>query len=124
IATQAAQALPLDSGIVEEENREAVTAALAELVEAFSHEGDGPHFSAGTIGMAPVVRALAEGGYDELLWEVLQQDTYPSYGYFMAPTVENPDGFTTIGERWPRGDSRVHMILAQIDEWFHAGLGG
>ena len=31
---------------------------------------------------------------------------------------------TTIGERWTRGDSKNHMILAQIDEWFLSGLGG
>jgi alpha-L-rhamnosidase len=31
---------------------------------------------------------------------------------------------TTIGERWNRGDSKNHMILAQIEEWFHAGVAG
>jgi alpha-L-rhamnosidase len=31
---------------------------------------------------------------------------------------------TTIGENWGRGASKNHMILAQIDEWFLAGLGG
>ena len=124
-ATQAAQALALDSGIARDEDRADVLAALVELVEEFNPTGDGqPHFSAGTIGMAPVVRALSEGGHDELLWEALQVDSYPSYGYFIEPTVENPDGFTTMGERWTRGSSKTHMILAQIDEWFHAGLGG
>ena len=124
VATQAAQALALESGIVEEENRESVEDALAELVREYSPEGGGPHFSAGTIGMQPVVRSLMAAGEDELLWEVLQQDTYPSLGYFMAPTVENPDGMTTVGERWTRRDSKNHMILAQVDEWFHAGLAG
>jgi alpha-L-rhamnosidase len=42
----------------------------------------------------------------------------------MASTPANPGGMTTIGERWTRGDSKNHMILAQIDEWFLAGLGG
>jgi len=28
------------------------------------------------------------------------------------------------GERWNRGDSKNHMILAQIEEWFHAGAAG
>jgi alpha-L-rhamnosidase len=31
---------------------------------------------------------------------------------------------TTMGERWTRGDSKNHMILAQIEEWFHASLAG
>ncbi|KAH6700895.1 alpha-L-rhamnosidase [Verticillium dahliae] len=27
-------------------------------------------------------------------------------------------------DRWTRSDSKNHMILAQIDEWFHAGVAG
>ncbi|GAA2878296.1 hypothetical protein GCM10010517_40320 [Streptosporangium fragile] len=43
---------------------------------------------------------------------------------FMESTTANPGGMTTIGERWNRGDSKNHMILAQIEEWFHSGLAG
>jgi alpha-L-rhamnosidase len=74
--------------------------------------------------MAPTVRSLAAGGRDDVLWDLLQQDDQPSYGFFMQPTVANPGGMTTIGERWTRGDSKNHMILAQIEEWFHSGLAG
>ncbi|MCW6003648.1 family 78 glycoside hydrolase catalytic domain, partial [Micromonospora sp. CPCC 205371] len=56
-ATQAAQALALDAGLVPDGERGAVTEALVELVYAFHPVGDGPHFSAGTIGMAATVRA-------------------------------------------------------------------
>jgi len=59
-----------------------------------------------------------------VLWDLLQEDDYPSYGYFMASTPENPGGFTTIGERWTRGSSKNHMILAQIEEWFQSGVAG
>ena len=59
-----------------------------------------------------------------MLWDVLQENAYPGYGYFMEPTAANPSGFTTIGERWTRGSSKNHMILAQIEEWFHEGLAG
>ena len=70
--------------------------------------------------MAPTVRALAAGGRDDVLWDLLQEDDQPSYGYFMAVRPPaNPGGMTTIGERWNRGDSKNHMILAQIEEWFH-----
>lgn len=123
-ATQAAQALALDAGLVPEEHREAVLDALVERIYDYHPDGGGPHFSAGTIGMAPVVRALMDGGRDDVLWDLLQEDTQPSYGFFMQPTVANPDGFTTIGEQWNRGNSKNHMILTQIDEWFHAGLAG
>ncbi|KAG7123441.1 Alpha-L-rhamnosidase like protein [Verticillium longisporum] len=124
-ATPAAQALDLDAGLVPSEHRETVLEALVELVESYpSADGEGPHLSGGTIGLGPIVRALSAGGRDDVLWAALQKNDRPSYGYFMAPTTENPDGFTTIGERWTRSDSKNHMILAQIDEWFHAGVAG
>jgi alpha-L-rhamnosidase len=123
-ATQTAQALALDAGLVPADRRADVLDALVELVYAFHPNGTGPHFSGGTIGMGPIVRALSAGGRDDVLWDLLQEDDQPSYGYFMAPTPANPGGMTTMGERWNRGDSKNHMILAQIEEWFQAGLGG
>ena len=124
-ATQVAQALALDAGLVPEADRQAVLDYLVENIYAFHPSGDsGPHLSGGTIGLAPTVRALTAGGRDDVLWDVLQQDAQPSYGFFLQPTAANPEGFTTIGEQWNRGASRNHMILAQIEEWFHEGLAG
>jgi alpha-L-rhamnosidase len=123
-ATQTAQALALDAGLVPAEHRKKVLDALVELVYAFHPNGEGPHFSGGTIGMAPTIRALAEGDRDDVLWDLLQKNDQPSYGYFLESTTANPGGMTTIGERWTRGDSKNHMILAQIDEWFQSHLAG
>jgi alpha-L-rhamnosidase len=123
-ATQTAQALALDAGLVPDDRRDDVVAALVELVQAYHPGGGGPHFSGGTIGMAPIVRALSAAGRDDVLWDLLQENDEPSYGHFMASTPANPGGMTTMGERWNRGDSKNHMILAQIDEWFSSGLGG
>ncbi|MGP4103577.1 family 78 glycoside hydrolase catalytic domain [Nonomuraea sp. KM90] len=123
-ATQTAQALALDAGLVPDGERQAVLDALVELVYAFHPNGDGPHFSGGTIGMGPTVRALSDGGRDDVLWDLLQENDQPGYGFFMESTTANPGGMTTIGERWNRGDSKNHMILAQIEEWFHTGLAG
>jgi alpha-L-rhamnosidase len=123
-ATQAAQALALDEGLVPQGERERVLDSLVELIYGYQPFGGGPHFSAGTIGLAPTVRALMAGGRDDVLWDVLQEDTRPSYGFFMAPTTENPQGLTTIPEYWDMHDSKNHMILSQIDEWFTSGLAG
>jgi alpha-L-rhamnosidase len=124
-ATQAAQALALDAGLVPEADRSAVLDYLVENIYAFNPSGDGgPHLSGGTIGLAPTVRALTDGGRSDVLWDLLQQDAQPGYGFFLQPTPTNPDGFTTVGEQWNRGASRNHMILAQIEEWFHEGLAG
>ncbi|BEL06675.1 hypothetical protein Q0Z83_048660 [Actinoplanes sichuanensis] len=122
--SQSAQALALDAGLVPESERQAVLDGLVAMIYAFHPDGDGPHFSGGTIGMAPTVRVLSAGGRDDVLWDLIHEDEQPGYGHFMASTVANPGGMTTMGERWTRGDSKNHMILAQIEEWFHAGLAG
>ena len=102
-ATQVAQAVALDSGLAPEDDREAILDYLVENMYAFK-SGDGwPHFSGGTVGLAPTVRALTAGGRDDVIWEALQSNTNPSYGFFLEPTTTNPDGFTTIGEQWNRG---------------------
>jgi alpha-L-rhamnosidase len=123
-ASQAAQALALDAGLVPAEYRESVLDRLVDSIYAFHPNGEGPHLSGGTIGMAPTVRALMEADRADVLWDVLQQDDYPGYGYFMQSTSANPGGMTTIGEQWNRSNSKNHMILAQIDEWFQSGLAG
>ena len=123
-ATQAAQAVALDAGLVPEGERQNVLNALVENIYAYQPFGGGPHFSAGTIGLAPVVRSLLEGGRSDVLWDVLQEDTRPSYGFNMLPTTAHPEGLTTHPERWTLGDSQNHMILLQIEEWFHTGVAG
>lgn len=131
-ATQAAQALALDTGIVEEEHRGEVVSALIELLYEYGplEEGveaeDAPHFSAGTMGMQAIIRTLIEERRDDVLWDLLQQDTQPSYGYFLQETANSPHGLTTMPEHWdvPFSGSKTHMILGQIDEWFHAGIAG
>ena len=59
-----------------EGERGRVLDSLVDLVYAYQPQGGGPHFSGGTIGMAPIVRALMEGGRDDVLWDALQEDTY------------------------------------------------
>jgi alpha-L-rhamnosidase len=123
-ATQTAQAVALDAGLVPEGERANVLNALVENIYAYQPFGGGPHFSGGTIGLAPVVRALLEGGRSDVLWDVMQEDTRPSYGFNMQPTTAHPEGLTTHPERWTLGDSQNHMILLQIEEWFHTGVVG
>ena len=123
-ATQAAQALALEEGLVPDGERQRVVDALVELIHGYQPFGGGPHLSGGTIGLQPTVRALIDAGRDDVLWDVLQEDTRPSYGFFLSPTTENPGGLTTMPEYWDMHDSKNHMILSQIDEWFTRGLAG
>lgn len=121
-ATQAAQAFALDAGLVPEEHREQVLGVLVNMTRSFN--ASSTRLTGGTLGLGPIVRVLTAGGYDDVLWEALQPNDYPSYGYFLEPTTANPHGFTTIGEEWDRSASKNHMILAQIDEWFYSTIAG
>ncbi|MEV7141610.1 hypothetical protein [Streptomyces tauricus] len=84
------QALALDEGLVPADQRARVLDALVELVNGFQPFNGGPHFSGGTIGLAPIVRALMDGRRDDVLGQVLHEDTQPSNGFFLAPTTANP----------------------------------
>ena len=69
--------------------------ALVENIYAYQPFGGGPHFSAGHVGLGPVVRSLLEGGRSDVLWDVMQEDTRPSYGFLLQPTAAHPEGMTT-----------------------------
>ncbi|MFL1905822.1 hypothetical protein ACJWDR_42945 [Streptomyces tauricus] len=61
------QALALDEGLVPADQRARVLDALVELGNGFQPFSGGPHFSGGTIGLAPIVRALMDGRRDDVL---------------------------------------------------------
>ena len=98
--------------------------AMVDNIYAYAPFGGGPHFSAGHVGLGPVVRSLMEGGRSDVLWDVMQENTRPGYGFMLQPTAAHPNGMTTMPERWTLGDSQNHVILLQIEEWFHTGVAG
>ncbi|WP_210502741.1 alpha-L-rhamnosidase [Nocardioides xinjiangensis] len=124
VGGQTAQGIALDYGLVTEENRQVVLDELVEQIYSYQPNGGGPHLNSGMIGLGPVTRALMDNGRQDVLWDLLQEDTQPSYGYFLQSTEKHPGGLTTIPEYWDLRQSQNHMILLQIDEWFTAGLAG
>ncbi|MBB6638173.1 glycoside hydrolase family 78 protein [Cohnella thailandensis] len=98
---------------------------LAELVR----ENDG-HLSTGFLGVGCLLPALTEHGETELAYELLHQNTFPSWLYSVR------HGATTIWERWdgwteengfqsPSMNSFNHYSLGSVGEWmfrFAAGL--
>ncbi|MEI5675294.1 MULTISPECIES: family 78 glycoside hydrolase catalytic domain [unclassified Nocardioides] len=124
VGGQTAQGIALDYGLVPDEHREDVLNELVEQIYAYNPNGGGPHLNSGMIGLGPVTRALMNNGRQDVLWDLLQEDTAPSYGYFLQDTEKHPGGLTTIPEYWDLRQSQNHMILLQIDEWFTAGLAG
>jgi hypothetical protein len=63
---------------------------------------------------------LADNGYNELLFKMLNHDETPGYGFQIA------QGATTLTEQWdPRqGASENHFMMGQIDEWLFRTLSG
>ena len=113
---QAADAVALDAGIVPDEERQAVLDHLVSTIRA-----SGNHVNVGIVTLQAVLRALAAGGRDDVIFDIATQTTAPSYGYQLV------HGATSLTEDWSGptvGYSQNHMMLGAIDEWFTSGLAG
>lgn len=104
-------------GIVPEELKSAVAEKLAERVKA-----DHMHLDVGVLGAKAILNALSENGQSEIAYQLAVQDTYPSWGWWIA------NGATTLYENWniqaERDISLNHMMFGEIGGWFFKGLGG
>jgi hypothetical protein len=113
--SQTAQALPLVLGLVLEEHRARVVEALVRDVRA---HGNGT--TAGDVGYRYVLRALADGGRSDVIFDMNHQSERPGYGYQLAR------GATSLTEAWDANphSSQNHFMLGQIVEWFYGDLAG
>ncbi|WP_316781277.1 alpha-L-rhamnosidase [Pedobacter antarcticus] len=104
-------------GIVPEELKGSVAVKLAERVKA-----DHMHLDVGVLGAKAILNALSENGQSEIAYQLAVQDTYPSWGWWIA------NGATTLYENWniqaERDISLNHMMFGEIGGWFFKGLGG
>jgi hypothetical protein len=113
--SQCADAVPLVMGLVEPERRAAVLAAIVADVRA-----RGNALTAGDVGYRYLLRALADGGRSDLIFDMNNQSENPGYGYQLAR------GATSLTEAWDanRNSSQNHFMLGQINEWFYHDLAG
>ncbi len=112
--SQTSNALPLFLGICGE-NKAAV---LKNLIADIHAHGD--RLTTGDVGNRYLFRVLADNGQNELLFQMLNHDETPGYGFQIA------QGATTLTEQWnPReGASENHFMLGQIDEWLFRSIAG
>ena len=113
--SQTAQAMPLVVDLVPSGERAHVLATLVADIQAHNS-----HVTAGDIGYHYVVDALLEGNRSDVLYEMLERNDRPSYGFQLA------HGATALTEAWdanPRS-SQDHFMLGDAEEWFYRGLGG
>ncbi len=113
--SQCANSIPLVMGLVEPENRQAVLEAVVQDVRQ-----RGNALTAGDVGYRYLLRALAEGGRSDVIFEMNNQSDKPGYGYQLAR------GATSLTEAWNARSavSQNHFMLGQIIEWFYGDLAG
>ncbi len=111
--TQAANAMALYYGIVEEENKDKVVQSLVKSVEDANY-----HLTTGEVASKPLFISLAENGYNDIVYKMATAEDMPSYGYFLT------QGATTLPEFWDMNGSQNHCMQGHIDEWFFSHLGG
>jgi len=111
--SQCAAAIALTMGLVEETNRTAVVGALV-------HDVGEKGLTAGDVGYRYLLRALAENGRSDTIFEMNNQSDRPGYGYQLKM------GATSLTEAWTadRHSSQNHFMLGQINEWFYHDLAG
>ena len=79
--------------------------------------GPGAHLTAGLFGIKWVLMALADGGLNDLAYEMLSSDSYPSYHWMMNNPFANA---TTIWESWFFSDdtySHNHPMFGSSEVW-------
>jgi len=113
--SQTAMAMPLCVGLVDENNKKEV---FKNLVESIAESGKS--LTAGDIGFHFLVKALAEGGGSQLLFDMNFRNDVPGYGFQLKK------GATSLTESWAALEqvSNNHLMLGHIMEWFYSGLGG
>ena len=113
--SQTASAMPLALRLAPEEARPAVLDRLVANVRANKNR-----VTAGDVGFVFLVRALAEGGRSDVLYDMIVQTNGPGYAWQLK------NGATTLTEAWDTnpGSSQNHCMLGHAEEWFYRGLGG
>jgi alpha-L-rhamnosidase len=113
--SQCANALPLVLGMVEPSQKTGVLEAIVRDVR-----GRANSLTAGDVGYRYLLRALADGGRSDVIFDMNSQSDRPGYGYQLDR------GATSLPEAWDAGrsSSQNHFMLGHIMEWFYHDLAG
>src|ERR687894_1046398 len=122
--TQTCYALALHMDLLPPELRGAATEYLVEAIER-----EDWHLSTGFVGVGYLCPVLTEAGRTDVAYRLLNNDTYPSWGYTIR------QGATTIWERWdgwtegkgfqsPNMNSFNHYSLGSVGGWLYRHVAG
>ncbi|MCY1720954.1 family 78 glycoside hydrolase catalytic domain [Prolixibacteraceae bacterium Z1-6] len=113
--SQTAMSMPYCFEIVEEQFKQKILDNLVDSVVS-----NNKALTAGDVGFHFLVEALTKGGKSQLIYEMINRDDVPGYGYQLKK------GATALTESWEALEnvSNNHLMLGHVMEWFYAGLGG
>ncbi|MDZ4659566.1 MAG: glycoside hydrolase family 78 protein [Bythopirellula sp.] len=113
--SQCSNALALVMELTEPADRDN---ALAALVKDVRDRGNA--MTAGDVGFRYLLQALAQGGESQVIYDMINQDEKPGYGYQLKK------GATSLTEAWDANhqSSHNHFMLGHITEWFYKDLVG
>ena len=97
-------------------------ASLAGCTQA--HGGPGAHLTAGLFGIKWALMALADSAMNDVVYEMLTQTSYPSYGWMMNNSFANA---TTLWESWFFSDntfSHDHPMFSSSEVWLLQSVAG
>jgi hypothetical protein len=113
--SQTANAIPLVFRMAPEKDRAAI---IENLVADVRKHNNG--LTAGDVGYRYLLRALAEGGRSDVIFDMNSRSDRPGYGMIIAK------GATALTEAWDArlSSSQDHFMLGHIMEWFYGDLAG
>lgn len=101
------------NGLFDDDKKEEYASKLAKLVEDNDY-----HIDCGILGTKWIFSALSEHGYEEVLYKMVTNPSFPSYAHWII------NGMTTLCERWDMSFSQNHHMFSEVDNWFYRYLGG
>ncbi len=113
--SQTSNAMPLVLGLAEPAWRDQLLDSLVADVR-----GRGNSVSSGDVGHRFLLRALAENGRSDVVYDMVSKTDTPGYGYQIKK------GATSLTEAWDANPnlSQNHCMLGHAEEWLYEFLGG
>ena len=109
---QSANIVPLEYGLVAEDDKAIVLKNLIEDIHA-----DSDHLSTGFLGTSALMNYLPKTN-PELAYKIVTQKSYPGWGYMVE------QGANSMWESWDGYDSRNHTPFCLISAYFYKFLAG
>ncbi|GGH00115.1 family 78 glycoside hydrolase catalytic domain [Mucilaginibacter phyllosphaerae] len=115
--SQTTSAMPLFFNLTDTQNRQQLLTSLVNDIRKRDNS-----FTSGEVGYRFLLRALADEGRSDVVYDMNNQSERPGYGYQLKM------GATSLTEKWDAGvgnfGSQNHFMSGQINEWFFNDLVG